>query len=163
MPILNYRDFTINDTDHSVARYKERVGKDYFIYEKLLKKAVNWIIEKNVADMEERYCFCSKRYGFGIQIHWRPDRYQQGKFAGYSATTLLDSEYMFFTKKDKKVYVENFKKQGFTEQEAVELSDQGYARLEEHSKEAQQELNSVGYEAFLENGKLYRNFTLVFV
>jgi hypothetical protein len=42
--VLDYRGFFIYDTEHSLTRYKERIGKDIFLYEKLLKKGINWII-----------------------------------------------------------------------------------------------------------------------
>ena len=45
--ILSYRGHNVYDTEHSVDRYKERVGRDIFLYEKLLKKSINWIIDNH--------------------------------------------------------------------------------------------------------------------
>jgi len=64
----NYQGHNIYDTEHSVERYKERIGKDIFLYTKLLKKGINRIIENGKETIEDRYIFVSKKYGFGIQV-----------------------------------------------------------------------------------------------
>ena len=140
--ILFFRGHHIYDTEHSVFRYNERVGKSVFLYEKLLKKGINWIIENNKDTKEDRYIFISKKYGFGIQVEWRRDRTTH-KFGGFSATTLSENEMEFFKKKDKRLILEKI----YTP-----------LKLDENLK---REFDLCGLSPFTEDGKIYYTFELV--
>lgn len=157
--ILSYRGHNVYDTEHSVNRYKERVGKDIFLYQKLLKKAINWIIDSNKEGIEDRYIFCSKRYRFGIQVHWRQDRVYKGIFHGYSATTLSDNEMKIFLNNDKQVFVEQIK-ESFSDVDAEALANTYFYRYQ-FDKILEKEMSICGFDWFIEEGEVYRNFELI--
>ena len=157
--ILSYRGHNVYDTEHSVDRYKERVGRDIFLYEKLLKKSINWIIDNHKESMEDRYIFCSKRYGFGIQIHWRQDRIYKGTFNGYSATTLSDNEMKVFLNNDKQIFVEQIK-ESFSNIDAEKFANIHYYRFQ-FDKILEKEMSMCGFDWFMEEGEVYRNFELI--
>jgi len=157
--VLNYRGHFIADTEHSIDRFKERTNLSVFVYEKLLKKAVNWIYNNHRESIEDRYIFRSKKYGFGIQLEWRKDR-KSGMLQGFTATTLSDNEMHFFTKKDKEVFVENFVKQGYSLEESKKVIDRGYG-IFEFEKELEREMNLIGYTLFVECGEVYHNFEMI--
>jgi len=155
----DYQGHNIYDVEHSVARYHERVGKDIFIYNKLLKKGINWIIENNKEYVEDRYIFISKKYGFGIQVHWRQDRNNKRIFNGYSATTLSDDEMHVFTKKDKKLFLENLKLSE-TSEDANYLLEKGYARFE-FAEDTQKEMDLCGIDLYIQSGEIHNNIELI--
>lgn len=154
--VLDYRGHSIFDVEHSVERYKERIGKDIFIYEKLLKKGINWIIDNKKENTEDRYIFMSKRYGFGIQVHWRAGRNPKEGFNGYTATTLSKDEMNYFTQADKQLFLENLK----DESNAQEIVSKGYARF--FFKESlQKEMDLCYYEMFIQSGEIHYTFELI--
>lgn len=156
----DYQGHNIYDTEHSVARYKERVGKDIFLYIKLLKKGINWIINNNKESIEDRYIFISKKYGFGIQVHWRSDRNNPKRFDGYSATTLSEDEMKIFTKKDKELFLENIR---FSTCKPIDIDyvfNRGYHRFE-FKEDTQKEMNLCGFDYYILSGEIYYNFELV--
>lgn len=154
----DYQGHSVYDTEHSVARYHERVGKDIFLYTKLLKKGINWIINNKKEFVEDRYIFVSKKYGFGIQVHWRPDRNNSKQFDGYSATTLSEEEMEFFTKKDKQLFLEQLY---FEESKEKALKTiQGYYRYA-FTEELQKEMDLCGFDLFIEKGEIYHTFELI--
>lgn len=140
--VLNYKNFSIYDVEHSVARYHERVNKDISFYENLLKKGIEWIIKNKKETIEDRYIFVSKKHGFGIQIHWRNDR-STNQFNGYSATTLSENEMKFFKEKDKQIFLERTYKR-ITLEESL-----------------QKEFDFCGFDIFTENSKMYYTFNVV--
>lgn len=155
----DYQGHNVYDTEHSIARYHERVGKDIFLYMKLLKKGINWIISNNKENVEDRYIFVSKKYNFGIQIEWRKDRHDKNKYNGYTATTLSQDEMHVFTKSDKPLFLEHLLKTELKET-ANYLVDKGYAHYE-FQNELKEEMNLCGFDLFIEAGKIYYNFELI--
>ena len=155
----NYQGHNIYDTEHSVERYKERIGKDIFLYTKLLKKGINWIIENNKETIEDRYIFVSKKYGFGIQVEWRKDRNNTKIFNGYSATTLSKDEMKFFTKADKALFLENILLSE-SKEDAEYLVNKGYCRykFEENTKK---ELDLCEFDLYIQSGEIHYNFELI--
>lgn len=160
--VLNYRDHKIYDTEHSVARYKERVSDDLFSYERLLKKGINYIIEHQLENKEDRYIFVSKKYGFGIQVHWRKDdkRVRKG-FDGYSATTLSNNEMKVFIQKDKEILLENVAYYNNLKSEDIEFfRTKGYARYE-FEGELFKEIDLINIDYFIEEGQLYITYEVI--
>lgn len=158
--VLNYRGHFVADIEHSVERFKERMPDlSYFIYEKLLKKSINWIYNTHRESTEDRYIFRSKKYGFGIQLEWRKDR-KSGMLQGFTATTLSNDEMHYFTKKDKEVFVENIKKQGHTLQESIDIATKGFSRFE-FDNELKKELDIVHYNLYIQSEEIYNDFELV--
>jgi len=159
--ILEFNGYKIYDTEHSVARYNERVGKDIFLYEKLLKKGIKYLIDNNLVSTTDNYIWYSKRYGFGIQIEWRKDR-NTNKFGGYSATTLSEDEMKYFTKKDKKIFLESIWKEGYSKEDSMKIVERGYMRYEfNENLELQQELYDSMIDLFVQSGKIYHTCSLV--
>ncbi len=156
----NYRGYNIYDIEHSVFRYTERVGKDLFIYFKLLKKGINYIIDNNKEYTEDRYIFVSKKYGFGIQVEWRPDRFNPKIYHGYSATTLSNEEMKFLLRKDKKIFLENIQKEGYSLKESLNIYNKGYS-VYNFNKELKEELDLCYYKKFVQSGKIYYDFELI--
>lgn len=154
-----YQGHNIYDTEHSVARYNERVGKDIFIYMKLLKKGINWIINNKKEYTEDRYIFVSQKYGFGIQVHWRPDRDNIKVYNGFTATTLSNNEMKYVTKKDKKLFLENLLLSE-SKEDAEYVLNNGYARFE-FNEELQREMDICYYTMFIQSGEIYTDFELV--
>lgn len=158
--VLTFKGYNIFDTDHSVVRYKERVGDDISLYEDLLKKGIDWIIDNKKTKVEDRYVWYSKEKGFGIQIHWRKDR-KMNTFAGFSATTLSDNEMKVLTQNDKKIFLENIQKQGYSLKEAKDIVDKGYARYE-FDKGLKEEMDLIFYDMFVDGGpEVYKTFELI--
>ncbi len=156
-PILTFEGYTIYDVEHSVERFTQRLPLSLFHYEKVLKKAILWLINNNKDKVEDRYIFISNRHKFGIQVDWRKDK-KDNKFAGFTATTLSDKEMNFVKYNDNKIIVESFKKNGFSLKEAREfLKNQiGYCNLK-----VSRELKNIGYNIFYEDGKVYYTFNVV--
>lgn len=156
--VLFFNGYTIYDDEHSVGRYKERVGKEMFLYEKVLKKSINWIIANKKQNVEDRYIFCSKRYGFGIQVHWRKDRYTD-QFGGYSSTTLSKDEMKFFTKADKQIFVEQLEKESNQNNIDYFLTI-GYANYK-FKEELQNEMDICGFDMYVLKGDIHYTFDLI--
>ena len=164
----DYQGHNVYDTEHSIARYNERVGKDIFLYTKLLKKGINWIITNNKENVEDRYIFISKKYNFGIQVEWRKDGNDKNKYNGYTATTLSQDEMHVFTKADKQLFLENIleycetykSKFKYTLNKANDILNNDYYRyvFQEGLKE---EMNLCGFDLFIEAGKIYYTFELI--
>ena len=160
-PILNYRGHTVADIDHSIARFKERMPDvNYFVYERLLKKAINWLYVNKKEGIEDRYIFCSKQYGFGIQLEWRRDRHNPKVLNGYTATTLSNNEMKYFTKNDKKVFVENFVKAGYSLKESENIVIKGFGRFE-FEGELKAELQTIHYNLYIDEGSIRKDFELI--
>jgi len=166
--ILSYKNHKIFDVEHSVERYKERIPiPDIPAYYNLLKKGINWIIERNKEYEEDRYIFISRKHGFGIQVHWREDRFSK-EFNGYSATTFSNDEMNFFTKADKEVFLENFKinmidnkpKSKLTELLAETSIDRIYY-LYKFENELKEETELINMDMFIEDGKVYHTYKFV--
>jgi len=155
----NYRNHNIYDTEHSVLRFNERIGKDIFLYTKLLKKGINWIIENNKENVQDRYIFVSKKYGFGIQVEWRKDRNNIKLFNGYSATTLSKDEMHIFTKADKPLFLENVMLSE-SKEDTEYLVNKGYARYK-FSEDIQKEFNLCGFDLYIQSGEVHYNFELI--
>lgn len=157
--IITFRDYTIFDTEHSVARFKERISNDMFLYEKLLKKGINYIIDNGLERISDRYMWYSSKYKFAIQVEWRMDR-EGRKFGGYSATCLSEKEMSFFTKKDKKILLENIQKYESAKR-SKDIFKHGYFNFEYPTKEFQEEMDRVHYNMFVQEDIIYYDFTLV--
>jgi len=157
--IYHYRKYDIFDTEHSVARYKERIGKDIGIYQELLEDAIDWIVKNKKESTEDRYIFISKKHNFGIQIHWREKR-ENKEFAGFSATTLSKNEMEFEKYEDKKVFLENMVKQGRELKEAKKNVNK-YFYMYNFSGELKEEMDLCCYDIFIEEGKVYKTFEVV--
>lgn len=157
--ILNFQNYSIFDVEHSVARYKERVGNDMFPYERVLKKGINWIIKNNKTEIEDRYIFISKKLGFGIQVHWREDRHTKS-FNGYSATTLSNDEMKFFTKNDKRVFLENIQKSGYSLKESTDIFEKGYTTFE-FENELKEELELCGFSKWVEVNEIFTDCEVI--
>lgn len=158
--VLDFRDHSVFDISHSVERYNERIGKDIFLYEKLLKKGINYLIKNNIELIEDRYIWYSKKYGFGIQVDWREDNNKRyAGYNGWTATTLSEDEMKFFKKADKKIFLENLL---LTEsKENVEyLMSRGYARYE-FKGELKEEMDICNFDLFIEEGEIYHTFELI--
>lgn len=152
--VLFYRGFYIFDVNHSVERYNERVGKDIFLYEKLLKKGINWIIENKKEWVEDQYIFISKKYRFGIQVYWREDNQHKIKgMNGWSTTTLSDNEMNYFRDNDKKLFLENIQKDE-TYEKAKEIFERGYSRFD-FNGELKKELYECMIEKYVQSGQIY--------
>lgn len=156
-PVLTFQGYTIYDIEHSVKRFKERLKLPLFYYEKLLKKAILWLVKNKKDTIEDRYIFVSNKYNFGIQLDWRKDR-KDNKFAGFTATTLSDKEMNFFKYDDKKIIIETLKHKGLPLTEAKKLiqNEIGYFRIK-----TPKILDKIGYSIFYENGKIYYTFNVV--
>lgn len=152
--VYAYRGHQIFDTLHSVEQYRNRVDLDIIVYYNVLKKAIDYLYKNKKVDIEDRYIFRSKEYGFGIQLEWRRDRYDMRKLNGFTATTLSDKEMKYYTQADKEVFVEQNRKRGYTLEESVESIEKSYNRLE-------LPFNIEGYDVFCECGKIYYNFDMV--
>lgn len=158
--ILDFKGYSIYDTNHSVSQYNIRVGKNIFLYEKLLKKGILHLIKINKSEQPDNYIFVSKKYDFGIQIDWRQDKYT-GKFGGYTATTLSGKEMKFFTKNDTQLFLEQIQKEGIknvlTEEiiHDIDLNEISYFRLNHNNKDM------TGYDVFIEDGNIYRTFEII--
>lgn len=158
--VLTFQKYSIYDTGHSVIRYRERVGDNMFLYEKLLKKGILYVIKNDLTSTTDRYIFYSNKYKFGIQVEWRLNR-DGIKFGGYSATTLSESEMKFFTKKDKKILLENIQRQGETLEKSKLIFEKGYCRFEYPTKEFQKEMDQIYYNMFVESNEIYYDFELI--
>ena len=152
--VYAYRGHQIFDTLHSVEQFNNRVGLGIDVYYNVLKKAIDFLYKNKKVDIEDRYIFRSKEYGFGIQLEWRRDRYDMRKLNGFTATTLSDKEMKYYTQADKEVFLEQIKKRGYTLEESVESINKSYSRLE-------LPFNGNGYDVFCECGKIYYNFQMV--
>ncbi len=162
-PILNYRGHTVADIDHSIARFKERMPDvNYFVYERLLKKAINWLYDNKKEGVEDRYIFCSKQYGFGIQLEWRRDRHNPKVLNGYTATTLSNNEMKYFKFDDKKVFVENFIKTGYSLEESKNIVNKGFGRFE-FEGELKEELQTIHYNLYIDEGSIRKDFELIMI
>jgi len=157
--ILDYKGYSIFDIQHSVERYKKRVSKDISLYNELLEKGIDWIINNKKEIIEDRYIFVSKKYKFGIQVHWRKGRNLQEGFNGYSATTLSQDEMKFFKEKDKQIFLEQFM---LTEskQRSEDIYNKGYARYK-FVENLQKEMDLCGFDLFVQSGKIYYTFELI--
>jgi len=158
--VLTYKGYLIYDVEHSIVRYKERVGEDIEIYNSLLKKGIDWLIDNKKTMTEDRYLWYSKLEGFGIQIHWRPDR-KTKKYGGFSATTLSNDELKILTKNDKKIFLENLKKNIASGAKREWFVENGYARYA-FETELQNEMDLIGYDMFIDGGpEIYKTFELL--
>jgi hypothetical protein len=159
--VLTYKGYFIYDTEHSVVRYHERVGEDITVYENLLKKGIDWLIDNKKTNIEDRYLWYSKEKSFGIQVHWRPDRNTK-KYGGYTATTLSDNEMKILTQKDKKIFLENLKKFESDEKICEWIFNNGYARYE-FDEQLKEEMDLINYDMFIDgkNSNIYRTFELI--
>ena len=172
--VLSYKNHNIYDVEHSIIRFKERVSSlDILIYFNLLKKGIDWIIKSNKEKIEDRYIFISKKYGFGIQVEWRKDRYKN-VFNGYSATTFSNNEMNFFTKADKEVFLENITKQ-HAPKNALFIIDSLSSLIEKKCKdqinskyysykfenELKEETDLINMNMFIEQGIVY--YTYIFI
>jgi hypothetical protein len=147
--LLKYDNYKIFDVEHSMERFKQRIGNNVSLYFILLRKSILWLVKNKKDAIEDRYIFISKKYKFGIQLHWRQDRFS-GKFNGYTATTLSKDEMNFFTKADKKVFLENTQ---------LELKDSYCRYLFEG--DLKKETNLINMDMFLEEDNVC--FTYEFV
>ena len=155
--VLTYKNIDVFDTNHSVARFYERVSDNIGLYTNLLKKGIDRLINDGRQSINDRYIFISKKYGFGIQIDYRQDR-MTGKFACYSATTLSDNEMNFVTKNDKKLFLENIIKTGNDKR----LLNEGFYTYDLiDNDDLKEELEYIGYSKFIEAGKIYTDFELL--
>ena len=158
--VLTYKGYSIYDVDHSVVRYNERIGKDIEVYNSLLKKGIDWLIDNKKTMTEDRYLWYSKPEGFGIQIHWRPDR-KTKKYGGFSATTLSNDELKILTKNDKKIFLESLWKAGYSKEESMKIVERGYMRYR-FNEDLEKEMNFIGYDMFVDGGPdVYLNFELI--
>jgi hypothetical protein len=155
--VLDFNNFSIYDVEHSVERFNQRVGLDKFVYEKLLKKGINWIIKNNKQVVDERYVFYSNKYKFGIQVEWRPDKYTS-KFGGYSATTLSDDEMHVFLRKDKKIFLEQAKR--IDQVNFKEACMKSYFRYE-FEGDLKEETDLCNIDLFIECGEIFYTFKLI--
>ncbi len=158
--LLQYKGKYIFDDDHSLARFKERMPQlPEEIYYDYLKKIIDWVLTKNRDDKEERFIFISKKYNFGIQMHWREDRKGIIKgFNGYTSTTLSQKELTHVLMKDRRIFLEQALKEGFKEKEINNAIDKAYL-FYDLPKYLQEEIGS--YESFYECGKHYFTFVPV--
>jgi hypothetical protein len=154
----DYQGYNVYDTEHSVSRYKERVGKDIFLYMKLLKKGINWIVNNNKENVEDRYIFVSKKYGFGIQVEWRKDRVTK-QFNGYSATSFSNNEMEFFTKGDKELFLEQLYFEE-SKEKALDRVNNGYYRYG-FTEETQKEMDICGFDLYIQSGEISYNFEMI--
>ena len=75
--VLLYRGRHIYDTEHSVAEFKRHFPHlSINIYEKALQQGVDIILDL-LKDSREQFIIKSKKYGFGIQLDWRPDTHNK--------------------------------------------------------------------------------------
>jgi len=159
--ILEFLGYAIYDTDHSVARYNERIGKKLFLYEKLLKKGIKYLVDNNLTQKENKYIWYSEKYGFGIQVHWRTGR-ENDIFGGYSATTLSDDEMKYFKYNDKKIFLESLWKEGYSKEYSMEVVERGYMRYGfKENLELKQELYDNMIDLYVQSGKVYYTFKLL--
>jgi len=157
--IYHYRKYDVFDTEHSIVRYKERVNKDIDIYYEHLEDAIDWLIKNKKQNIEDRYIFISKKYEFGVQLHWREKR-EVPEFAGFSATTFSKDELHFEKYKDKKVFLENLVKQGINLKEAKENLPTCFY-MYRFEGELKEEMDLCYYDIFIEEGKVYKTFIVV--
>lgn len=152
--ILDYKNHKVFDVEHSIDRYRERVDDNLALYTALLKKGIDWIIQNKKENIEDRYIFISKKYGFGIQVHWRKDRYYN-KFNAYSATTFSNDEMNFFTKADKKLFLENVYKLYNTKN-----IDKEYYRYR-FEGDLDRETRLIDLDMFIEDNKIYHTYEII--
>jgi uncharacterized protein (UPF0248 family) len=158
--ILHYKNHFIYDNFHSVQRYNERVKLDYSIYDQTLKNAVDWIIYNKKENVEDRYIFISKKYKFGIQIHWHEDIKEKIKgLHDFTSTTLSENEMKYYKENDKEIFVEQLNQRDRHILEKIKLEEIPYYRLIKKIFQEQSVLET--YELFIEHGKIYRTFELV--
>jgi hypothetical protein len=156
--ILLYKNHNVYDIEHSIERFKERMTLlETPVYFNLLKKGIDYIIKNKLEKIEDRYIFISKKHGFGIQLHWRQDRYTK-EFNGYSATTFSNDEMNFFTKADKEVFLENMNKQNGKLLKTDLVSIYYRYRFENELKE---ETDLIDMDMFIEKGKIYKTYKFI--
>jgi len=159
--ILNYNGHKIFDTEHSVARFKERMKtKDLSSYLVLLKKGINWIIDNEKENIEDRYIFVSKKNGFGIQVHWREDRYTDN-FNGYSATTLSSAEMKYFLNADTELFLENIEKHHKIKNRKLAKDSFKFYYRYVFEEDLRKEVDLINIDMFMEEEKIY--YTYIFV
>jgi hypothetical protein len=157
--VYEYRDRNVFDIEHSISRFNERFPslsiKDY---EKALQEGIDIILDI-FKDSTKRYMVISKSKQFAIQIDWRKDIKSTSKLNhGFSATTLDYETQKQMIKGDTKLFVESFKKNNikkwFGEKKEIDIiSEVGYYALKlEECK---------GYEVYIKEGKIYKNFTVI--
>ena len=159
--VLNFRNHKIYDVEHSLARYKQRVGMNLFNYIKLLKKGINWIINNNLEVVNDRYIFISKKYGFGIQVHWGKDKINN-IYNGYSATTFSNNEMNFFTKADKEIFLEN-SRNNYPKNYLLHEADINFGCYYsyEFNGELKKEVDLINMNMFIESGNVFYTYKFI--
>lgn len=155
--VLTYKGHEIFDVEHSIDRYTQRfdiTGEYPDLYFNLLKKGIDWVIKNNKENIEDRYIFISKKHGFGIQVHWREDRFTK-EYNGYTATTFSNDEMNFFTKADKKVFLENC-----LPHQVIGI-EKGIYYNYKFKNELKEETDLVNLDMFIEEGKVYHTYQLI--
>lgn len=146
--LFNYYDRKVIDIRHSIERFDNRVGLPKSIWQDTIEKGIDKIIS-DYNDAEDNYIIVSKKYNFGIQVHWRPDvkEYDKIKHA-FTATTLSKNELNYYINDDVEVLVENFRR-----------NKSSYFRLE-HIDEDMRELN---YNLFVECGEVFHEYETIYI
>lgn len=155
--VLTYKRHEIFDVEHSIDRYNQRfdiTGEYPELYFNLLKKGIDWVIKNNKENIEDRYIFISKKYGFGIQVHWREDRFTK-EYNGYTATTFSNDEMNFFTKADKQVFLENC-----LPHQVIGI-EKGIYYTYKFEGNLKKETDLINLDMFIENGKVYHTYQLI--
>lgn len=160
--VLDYRGYKIYDVEHSLSRFYERVKNNQkIIYERLLKRAINYLIDNNLTNIEEKYVFRSSVYGFGIQVDWKRNLNSPRKeFAGFTATTLSEKEMNYYKYDDKEIFLESIQRRfpDTPRKEILEyLDDIKYLKNVQLKEEAQYIMEKYGY--FKKENKL--NFKII--
>jgi hypothetical protein len=158
--VLTYKNHTVYDIEHSLARFKERLPLlEAPVYFNLLKKGIDYLILSKLEKVEDRYIFISEKYDFGIQVHWREDRYKP-IFNAYTATTFSNEEMNFFTKADKEVFLENVNKKLKNKLVMLEFINRPYYRYR-FKKELKEETELINMDMFIEYGKIYYTYKFI--
>ena len=144
--LMEYRNYRIYDANHTVKRFEERIELESKVLFDFIKKCIDYLIDNNLSEKENRYCFVSNKYKFKLPMEWRSDRNNNKTFIGICSTVL--SWYM---------------RPKLTDKEIRDLKEQKYDFAWLESKDYMKELDKIGYHYFYECGEICSDFKEILI
>ena len=158
--IYFYRGHEVFDVEHSVERFRERFPElSIRDYNKALEEGINIILDI-LKDSSGKYFLESKSKHFAIQFDWSQDKKKQNKInCGKTATTLDARIHKKELQKDRRLFVEDFKKNHiethFTTTSFKEIIKQMYYYGRMVSEECKD------YKVYIQEGKVKANYRVI--
>ena len=158
--LFKYRNRKINDINHSLDRFNERFPQYTFAdYKKVIEKGVDIILDI-FKDSVNKYLIISKSTDIAVQLEWRKDKkFKDNINHGFTATTLNSRIHKQLLQKDKKIFVEDFKKfnvyKWFEHKENKKMIKEiGYYAIN-------LDKDCEDYKIYLKEGEVHTNFKII--